>query len=123
MQGQYCTSVSGSISSLSCTLATNTDGTPILVAGQVTPIVEIIPYGIANLASGVSPLTITFVTSSLSVATGGNNGGYLISVLGQGFPLDKTKMTISVCGSQATITTISNIKADFYVPACGSLGS
>ena len=89
----------------------------------MTPIVEIYPYGIANLASGVNPLNIAFVASSLSVATGGNNGGYLITVFGQGFPLDKTKMTISVCGAQATITTITNIKADFYVPACGSLGS
>ena len=121
--GQPCTLNAGNnLAQMSCTMATNTDSSPILVAGQVTPIVSIGQYGIAGLGSGVSPLTVNLVASSLSVTTGGNNGGYLISLNGKGFPLDKTKMTISICGNEATITQLSNIKADFYVPACSTLG-
>ena len=104
-------------------MTTNTDGTTLLVAGSVTPLVAIAPYGILDLANGVSPLTVNFVTSSLSVTSGGNNGGYLITLNGAGFPLDKTLMSITLCGNKATITSISNIKADFYIPVCSSLGS
>lgn len=104
-------------------MATNTDGTPILVAGDVTPVVAIQQYGIAGLATGVTALSIPLVATSLSIATGGDNGGYLISLNGAGFPLDKTKMSITMCGNKATIKSINNIKADFYVPACATLGA
>jgi hypothetical protein len=63
------------------------------------------------------------VASSLSSTSGGNNGGYLISLHGSGFPLDKTMISISICGSSAPIETISNTKIDFYVPACNTLSS
>jgi hypothetical protein len=68
-------------------MATNTDSSPILVAGSVTPLVYINQYGIAGLKSTVSPLNIPMVANSLSVTTGGNNGGYVISLSGHGFPL------------------------------------
>lgn len=112
-----------SLSALTCTLRTNTDGTATLVTGSITPIVIVGTYGIAGLASGVPPLSIPLVATSLSLATGGNNGGYVISLNGKGFPLDKSKMTIRLCNNQATISSISNIKADFYVPACSSTGA
>ena len=98
--GQPCTVNGGStLASMTCSMATNTDSSPILVAGSITPLVSVPPYGIANLANGVSPLSVSFSASSLSVATGGNNGGYLISLNGAGFPLNKKQMTISVCGN------------------------
>ena len=93
------------------------------MAGDVTPIFSITQYGIADLASGVNPLSIPLTCSALSVTIGGNNGGYLISLTGTGFPLDKSLMSISVCGNQATINTINNINVDFYVPACSLLGN
>jgi hypothetical protein len=108
---------------LTCTLQTNTDSTAILVAGSVTPVVAIKQYGIAGLASGVSPLSVPLTVTSLSVTTGGNNGGYLINLAGTGFPLDASKMTITVCGNKATIKTITNIRVDFYVPACTNIGA
>lgn len=104
-------------------MAANTDSTPILVAGSVTPIVSVGTYGIASLASGVSPLSVSLVTSSLSLSTGGNNGGYLITLNGAGFPLDKSKMTITICGNRGTIKSITNIKAGFFVPACNNIGN
>ena len=104
-------------------MATNTDLTPILVAGTITPVVSVAPYGIANLASTVNPFTVNFVISSLSVSSGSSNGGYAVSLNGAGFPLDQTQMLISLCGNPATIISLTNIKADFYVPACTSLGA
>lgn len=102
--GQPCTVNGGStLASLTCTMAANTNGSPILVAGSVTPVVAVGAYGIAGLATGVSPLSVSLVTSSLSVSTGGNNGGYLITLNGVGFPLDKSKMTITICGNRGTI--------------------
>lgn len=104
-------------------MTANTNGSPILVAGSVTPVVAVGSYGIAGLATGVSPLSVSLVTSSLSLSTGGNNGGYLITLNGAGFPLDKSKMTITICGNRGTIKSISNIKADFFVPACNNIGN
>lgn len=122
--GLPCAIVGGStFSSLTCNMQTNTDSTPILVAGSVTPVVSISPYGIAGLASGVNPLSVSLVASNLSVTTGGNNGGYLITLNGAGFPLDKSQMSITICGNKATIKTITNIYANFFVPSCGSLGT
>ena len=80
--GQACTSVSGTLTALSCTMAANTDGTAILVAGSVTPVISINTYGIAALQTGVNPLTVSLVATSLSTSTGGDNGGYLISLNG-----------------------------------------
>lgn len=131
VQGRACTiNPSGSISSFTCAMATNSDSTPILTAGSITPVVYVRPYGIANL-QGVTvnrrllvtttPLSVSMVASSLSSTSGGNNGGYLISLHGSGFPFDKNMISISICGSLATIKNINNIQIDFYVPACGSL--
>ena len=120
--GKVCSGVAGAIGALTCTMEANTDGTPILVAGLVTPLIVVSQYGIAGLANGVSPLDIPLGCNSLSVTSGGNNGGYLISLTGTGFPLDKKLMEIKVCNNSATINTISNINVAFFVPACSVVG-
>lgn len=128
---QPCSVDGGStLASLTCTMATNTDGTPILVAGQVTPVVKVGTYGIANLYAGrrrllqaITPLNVPLTTSALSVTTGGNNGGYLINLAGTGFPLDKSKISVEICGKSATIYAVNNIRVDFYVPSCGNTGA
>ena len=121
--GQACSGVTGSLAAITCNMATNTDGTAILVAGDVTPVVAISQYGIAARAAGVAALSIPLVATSLTVTTGGNNGGYLISLNGAGFPLEKSKISITMCNNVATISSINNIKVDFYVPACATLGA
>ncbi len=104
-------------------MSTNIDSTAILVAGQVTPLIFVPTYGIVGLKSGVNALSVPLTTSSLSVSSGGNNGGILLSVYGTGFPIDKSQMTITVCNNKATIKSITNIRADFYLPACGTIGN
>lgn len=42
---------------------------------------------------------------------------------GKGFPLDKSQLSISVCGNSATIKSITNINAEFYLPACSTTTS
>lgn len=123
VDGQPCTSVSGAIGSLTCTMTANTDGTPILIAGNVVPLIYVKPLGIAALGSSASALSVSLATSSLSPSTGGNNGGYLITLAGTGFPLDKTLVTVSVCGSNAVIHSINNIEIQFYLPQCANTGS
>lgn len=59
VQGQDCRiSPSSNLSSISCTIPTNNDGTPILMAGSVTPIVYIDPIGIAGLNTGVNAISV-----------------------------------------------------------------
>ena len=121
VQGRTCSNVAGTIASLTCTMTANTDGSPTLVAGDVTPLVHLKQYGIAGLASGVSPLSVPLLADSLSSTSGGNNGGYLVTLTGSGFPLDPTKMTIEMCQKQATVKSSTNINVQFYIPSCGTL--
>lgn len=123
VQGLPC-AVDGSstLASLTCTLSKNTDNSPTLVAGTFTPAVYINPTGYAALASGVNAISVSLVTTSLSVSTGGNNGGFYNVLTGSGFPLDKSKITITICGNTATIISSNNIQVHFYTPACASTG-
>jgi hypothetical protein len=85
--------------------------------------VSVEEYGIAGLGNGVSPLTVNLVASSLSVTSGGNNGGFLITLNGAGFPLDKSDMELTLCNKKATIKSINNIQTIFYVPSCATTGA
>lgn len=113
---------SATLTSLTCTLSKNSDNSPTLVAGSFTPAVYISPTGFAALGSGVSAISVPLVTSALSFSTGGNNGGYYNVLTGSGFPLDKSKITITICSNLATIISSSNIEVRFYMPACASTG-
>lgn len=87
-QGLPCTTIAGStISSYTCTLTSNShNNTPKLVAENFLPAVYMNQRGFAGIASGVNPLLIPLVATSLSVTTGGKNGGYINTLTGKGFP-------------------------------------
>ena len=124
VQGLPCTvSNSSTLASLTCSLSKNSDNSPTLVAGTFFPAVYINPSGYAAIASGVNAIPVSLVTSGLSVSSGGNNGGYYNVLTGSGFPLDKSKITITVCGNTATIINSNNIQVSFYTPACASTGA
>lgn len=120
--GLACTNLVGSVSSFSCTLPTNANGTANLVAGTVTPLVTINGLGIAELSSNpvVSPLTIPLVVSGLSLSSGGNNGGYVIGITGSGFPSDATQVSVFICSKKAAIQSITNQLINIIVPACSN---
>ncbi len=91
VQKKPCTINGGStLTALTCTLATNQDGSPLLTAGTFIPQVYIDPIGIAGLNTGVNPFSIPLVVTQLANAIGGNNGGYYNSISGAGFPTDKS---------------------------------
>lgn len=106
--GMPCTVSQGPLSGLSCSLQTNNDSSPILVAGQLTPIFYVNPYGIAILDNGVSPITVPLIAQSLSVSTGGSNGGFLTTITGSGFSSDTSQIQITLCGNVATISSSNN---------------
>jgi hypothetical protein len=109
VQGLPCTiSSSSTLSALTCTLTTNQDGTPLLVAGLVTPVVYSKPIGIAGLEIGVNATSVPLVATRLTTIVGGNNGGYYNYIVGNGFPLDKSKVTVTICNTSATIVSSTN---------------
>jgi hypothetical protein len=149
--GKPCTPLTGTISSFTCTLATNDDGSPILTAGTLTPVVSIAELGIAQLDTGVSPLTIPLQAAGLTNSganitnctngtngtnctngtrrlltastASGNNGGYIIGISGNNFPTDPTQVSVSVCGNAATIQSLTNTLINIYMPSCPYTGT
>jgi hypothetical protein len=71
----------------------------------------------------VQPFFVPLVTSSLARTNGGDNGGYLNTISGSGFPLEVSKIKVTICGSDAIIKDVSNIQVIFFVPKCGSIGA
>ncbi len=119
VQGLPCAiNPSSTLSAITCSLTTNGDGTPQLVAGTFLPSVYVNPYGFATIPSGVSAITVPLNPTGLLVATGGNNGGYYNTLTGSGFPLDKTKISITICSKVATIISSTNQNVKFFQPSC-----
>lgn len=119
VQGLPCTiNPSSTAAAITCDLTSNNDNTPILVAGSFLPEVYVNPYGYAAFANAVSPINVALNPTSLAVSSGGNNGGYYNSLIGAGFPSDKTKISITVCGKVATIISSTNQKVQFFQPSC-----
>jgi len=124
VNGFTCTlNPSAPLSSLTCTLQLNNGSTtPILLAGNLIPLIYIKLIGFIQLANGVNPILIPLIATSLSTTTGGNNGGYLVTLNGQGFPLQASQASILVCSNIATIKSITNTQIIFYMPSCSSIG-
>ena len=123
--GQNCgidTSV-GSIASFNCEMALNTDNTPILLGDSVTPRVFVVGGGLLPLETGVNPISQTLAASSATSSINGNNGGYLVTVAGTGFPLDVADATVTICTKTARIDSISNIQLVFEMPICSTPGA
>lgn len=81
--GEPCTiDPTSTLTTLMCYVKNNTNGPPLLVAGDFTPLVTINNYGIIGLASSVNPLSVSLSNLALSVTSGGTNGGILTSLSG-----------------------------------------
>jgi hypothetical protein len=124
VQGLPCAiNPSSTLAALTCNLTTNSDGSPILVAGTFIPAVYVNPSGYSLLDPSITALAAPLNTDSLSVTSNGNNGGYYNTLTGSGFPLDKSKISITVCNNIATIVSSNNQKVKFFMPACSTTGS
>lgn len=118
--GQPCTisNLASPISSFTCQLPTNSDGTANIAAGSYFPVVSIAQSGSVPLVSSIAPFNFPLVLTSLSITSGGTNGGYALTLTGKGFPTNLQSATVNICGQQATITSINNINAQILVPTC-----
>jgi len=114
-----CTVNTGStLSNLSCTLTNNEANKPALVAGTLNPYVFISGFGVVSLASGVTAPTIPLTATSITPATGGNNGGYAAVISGSGFPLDPNLLSITLCSQKPTIMYTHNTQISIIIPEC-----
>lgn len=92
-QGQTCTKNSGAtIASYTCTVASDSNSVPKLVAGDFLPVVYMNALGFASKDASVTPITVPLVATSLSLTTGAQNGGYYNNLTGSGFPEDASKI-------------------------------
>lgn len=141
--GYPCAITNANLAALTCNMKTNSDSsallisgdltrnlqqtaaaTPSLISGSYTPlVVKVGSYGIAALAVGVTGITVPLVVSTISLTSGGSNGGYLVTLTGHGFPLNVNDIQISVCNNLATIKEVNNIATTFYMPACPQVSS
>lgn len=119
--GQPCTIINPStspISNFQCQLPTNSDSTPTMPAGSYVPEVSIDGVGMVPALPAVVPFDFPFRLNSLNITSGGTNGGYNLLLSGTGFPLNLQDAKVSICGVEATITSINNIQAQIIVPEC-----
>ena len=110
------------LSSLTCAITKNEANGPTLVAGSMTPIVFLKGFGIVKLKPGVTIIQVSLITTSITSASNGNNGGYEATITGSGFPLDSSKINITLCGKRATVKSIQNTNVKIIVPSCASIG-
>lgn len=118
--GQPCTitNTSASVGSFQCQLPTNADGTANVPAGSYMPTATIAQTGSVPAASSITAFNFPLTLTSLSVTSGGSNGGYVLDLQGTGFPANLASATITICGQQATIQSLTNINAQIIVPSC-----
>lgn len=123
--GQPCTilNLTSPIGGFNCNLPTNSDNTANVPAGSYFPVVTIKQSGSVPLVNTITAFNFPLTLTALSVTSGGNNGGYFMTLTGTGFPLSIPNATVNICGKQATITSISNIQAQIIVPSCPTLGT
>jgi hypothetical protein len=123
--GQSCAiaNPSAPINNFQCILPKNADNTANVAAGSYMPVATIAQTGSAPPTSSIQPFIFPLTLTSLSITSGGANGGYVLTLAGTGFPSSLQTATITICGQQATIQSISNINAQIIVPSCPNLGS
>ena len=119
VDGQPCTITGGTFTSFTCTLPTNGDGSPVLTAGDWFVKVLVRNMGQVPIASGASAMTYSLSLTSSSPSSGGSNGGYSAVISGNGFPSDKSEVSITVCsGKIVEIVSITNTEITVTVPSC-----
>lgn len=125
LDGQICKIVdlTQTMTSFSCLLPNNTDGTAKLRAGDHYPVVRIEPIGYAEIDAGVNPINVPLTIASVTNSTGGNNGGIVVTVTGTGYPDNSKDINFTLCSQLCTINSISNTYAEIVTPPCDTDGT
>ena len=118
---QVCTFLSGTAASFTCSLPTNTDGSPVIEAGSYLPSVYINTQGYAAYAPGLALINYNLAATSLSQNDGSSTGGETVTLTGLGFPLGLDRVfNVVQCGKNATVKATSNTKLTFTTVPCAS---
>lgn len=81
-----CNSLTGTMTSFTCSLPKNTDNTPMLTAGTHYPVIKIDPLGYASIDMSIPAITVPFALTHVTPSSGSANGGYDVTLVGTGFP-------------------------------------
>ena len=123
VDGQPCQILSGgTFTSFTCQLNQNTDGSPVLKAGDYNVNLVVMEVGILPFQAGVSPMNYQLEITNAGPASGGNNGGAIITIDGHGFPSNSADANIVLCGVNATIVSITNTQTKIIAPQCSNTG-
>lgn len=123
VDGQICTITTGSYPSFTCTLPTNTNGSPKVRAGYYNVEVFIAGRGFVGVQNTTAQLFYDLVLNTLTPNTGGTNGGYNVDISGAGFPSDISLITVSACGTNAYISSTTNTLTKILIPKCTTASS
>jgi len=74
---------------LTCKFSVNSAGNAALPFGSVKPLIHLSQIGYAKTSS-LSNINIPLILTSLTPSTFGVNGGIQATLVGKGFPLDKS---------------------------------
>ena len=90
-------------------METNSDGSPTIRAGSHYARVKIAEYGVVAPSDSLPPFVQGLSLNSINPNAEGVNGGYEITLTGEGFPLNKEEATLEICGVKPTIIETTNI--------------
>ena len=109
--GQNCTviNVADPIGNFRCQLPVNSDSTATVPSGSHMPIVTVSQVGLISPLPAVTPFNFPLTLTSLNFTQGAESGGYVLKLIGKGFPLLIAGAKVNICGVEATITSINNI--------------
>ncbi len=123
LDSKPCTSLTGLMTSFTCTLPSNPDNTPILTAGSHYPVIKIDPIGYASIGQSITAITVAIALTSVNPNNGSTNGGYDVTIVGTGFPQNAKDITFKVCNQLCTIKSLTNVEAVLTMPACEANGA
>jgi len=121
VDGQTCTVAPTvtAIANFDCTLPTNTNGEPLLTAGDHVPVLKFSGINI-HAVDPATPATISVnmaVTGS-SLTDVPQNGGHAIELSGNNFPEGTTGLTVTACGVEMYLISSSNVMIRALTSIC-----
>mgnify|MGYP002078389224 CR=1 FL=1 len=103
-------------------MPTNSDSSPVIRAGSYNCTVQLADIGLLHLQDTVQQINYGLSINNVDASSGGMNGGYIISLVGNGYPNDASLVSISMCGVNVTVNYISNTLTNITVPKCATAG-
>ncbi len=102
--------------SFTCDLPLNTDGSPMLIAGDYYPIIYINSIGFIQPMANVTKITVVITITTVYPSTINNNGGNIITIQGSGFSTNVLDSTVVIDGVNTQILSATNTEITVVSP-------